>query len=139
MSAGRREPGASRGCREPTPAVRPPLGAQAIARAAEINEAVAGEFTERGGSPLENPLLERLAELGVETDVAVGVALERAQRIACQMRRGRLPRDDREFSDHARVMSPQERAQVAALAVAWWDGLLTALRASELERRGHRP
>jgi hypothetical protein len=33
-------------------------------------------------------------------------------------------------------LSKAERAQVAALAVAWWDGVLTALRARDLERRG---
>jgi hypothetical protein len=79
---------------DPTPkrASRPAIGAQALARAAEINEAVAGEFAERVASPLENPLLERLAELGVETDAAVSVALQRAHRIAFHMRRGRAPR-----------------------------------------------
>jgi uncharacterized repeat protein (TIGR03847 family) len=32
-----------------------------------------------------------------------------------------------------------EKTQVAALAVSWWDGVLTALRARELERRGREP
>ena len=34
------------------------------------------------------------------------------------------------------ALSDEERAQVAALAVAWWDGVLTALRAAELKRSG---
>jgi hypothetical protein len=45
-------------------------------------------------SPLENPLIERMAELGVETDSAVSVALQRAHHIAFYMRRGRSPRRD---------------------------------------------
>jgi hypothetical protein len=106
-----------------------------LARAAEINESVAGEFAERAVSPLENPVLERMAELGVETDAAVGVALQRAHRIAFYMRPGRTPRDRAELGSEARGLSAEERAQVAALAVAWWDGALTALRARDLERR----
>jgi hypothetical protein len=118
---------------------RPPIDEELLARAAEINEAVAGEFAENAVSPLENPLIERMAELGVETDAAVSVALQRAHRIAFYMRRGRTPRDAIEFSADARELSDDERAQVAALAVAWWDGVLTALRARELERRGREP
>jgi hypothetical protein len=110
-----------------------------LARAAEINEAVAGEFAERAVSPLENPLIERMAELGVETDAAVSVALQRAHRIAFYMRRGRTPRNPAELSADARELSDDGRAQVAALAVSWWDGVLTALRARELERRGREP
>ncbi len=127
--------------RDATPkrVARPSISAQALARAAEINEAVAGEFAERVASPLENPLLARLAELGVETDAAVSVAVQRAHRIAFHMRRGRAPRDDAELSADAHELSMQERAQVAALAVSWWDGVLTALRASELVRRGREP
>jgi hypothetical protein len=106
-----------------------------LARAAEINEAVAGEFAAKAVSPLDNPIIERLAQLGVETDAAVSVALQRAHRIAFYMRRGRTPRDAAELSDDARDLSVDERAQVAALAVSWWDGVLTALRARELERR----
>ena len=118
---------------------RPSLEGELLARAAEINEAVAGEFAERAVSPLENPLIERMAELGVETDAAVSVALQRAHRIAFYMRRGRTPRDATELSADARELSDDERAQVAALAVSWWDGVLTALRARELERRGREP
>jgi hypothetical protein len=114
---------------------RPPIDEELLARAAEINEAVAGEFAEKAVSPLDNPLIERMAQLGVETDAAVSVALQRAHRIAFYMRRGRTPRDAAELSDDARVLSEDERAQVAALAVSWWDGVLTALRARELERR----
>jgi hypothetical protein len=55
------------------------------------------------------------------------------------MRRGRTPRDATEFSADVRELSDDERAQVAALAVSWWDGVLTALRAHELERRGREP
>jgi hypothetical protein len=105
----------------------------------EINESVAGEFAERAVSPLENPLLERMAELGIETEAAVSVALQRAHRIAFYMRQGRPPRDGEEISSEARELSAVDRAQVAALAVAWWDGVLTALRARELERRDHTP
>ena len=47
-------------------------------------------------------------------------------------RRGRAQPDARELSD-------DERAQMAALVVSWWDGVLTALRARELERRGREP
>jgi hypothetical protein len=118
---------------------RPSIDEELLARAAEINEAVAGEFAERAVSPLENPLIERMAELGVETDAAVSVALQRAHRIAFYMRRGRTPRDATELSADARELSDDERAQVAALAVSWWDGVLTALRARELERRGNQP
>ena len=118
---------------------RPSIDEELLARAAEINEAVAGEFAERAVSPVENPLIERMAELGVETDAAVSVALQRAHRIAFYMRRGRTPRDATELSADARELSDDERAQVAALAVSWWDGVLTALRARELERRGNEP
>jgi hypothetical protein len=118
---------------------RPSIDEELLARAAEINEAVAGEFAERAVSPLENPLIERMAELGVETDAAVSVALQRAHRIAFYMRRGRTPRDATELSADARELSDDERAQVAALAVSWWDGVLTALRARELELRGREP
>jgi hypothetical protein len=106
-----------------------------LARAAEINESVASEFAERAGSPMANPLLERMAELGVETEAAVSVALQRAHRIAFYMRQGRAPHDGEEISGEARELSAADCAQVAALAVAWWDGVLTALRACELERR----
>jgi hypothetical protein len=114
---------------------RAPIDEELLARAAEINEAVAGEFAEKAVSPLENPVIQRMARLGVETDAAVTVALQRAHRIAFHMRRGRTPRDAAELSDDARELSENERAQVAALAVSWWDGVLTALRAQELERR----
>ena len=107
-----------------------------LARAAQINDAVAGEFAERVVAPLENPLIDRMAELGVETDAAVSVALQRAHRIAFYMRQGRAPGDETELSDDTRALSAADRAQVAALAVAWWDGVLTALRARDLERRG---
>jgi hypothetical protein len=114
---------------------RPRIDEELLARAAEINEAVAGEFAEKAVSPLDNPLIDRMAQLGVETDAAVSVALQRAHRIAFYVRRGRTPRDAAELSDDARDLSVDERAQVAALAVSWWDGVLTALRARELERR----
>src|SRR4051812_36250956 len=117
----------------------PSIDEQLLARAAEINESVAGEFAERAASPLENPLLERMAELGVETDAAVSVGLQRAHRIAFSMRHGRTPDDAAELSGEARDLSPDDRAQVAALAVAWWDGVLTVLRARELERCEHAP
>jgi hypothetical protein len=120
----------------PNPAAgRPSIDEELLARAAELNEAVAGEFAERALSPLENPLIERMAELGVETDAAVSVALQRAHRIAFYMRRGRTPSDATELSADARELSDEERAQVAALAVSWWDGVLTALRARELQRQ----
>ena len=124
---------------EREPPARPSIDAELLARAAEINEAVAGEFAEQAVSPLENPLIARMAELGVETEAAVSVALQRAHRIAFDMRRGRMPRDAAELGADARELSPDERAQVAALAVAWWDGVLTALRAAELARRRHEP
>src|SRR4051794_36715145 len=117
-------------------AARSSIDEELLARAAEINESVAGEFAERAVSPLDNPVLERMAELGVETDAAVSVAVQRAHRIAFYMRRGRTPRDRDELSAEARDLSDDERAQVAALAVSWWDGVLTALRARELEGRG---
>jgi hypothetical protein len=44
----------------------PRIDEELLARAAEINEAVAGEFAAKALSPLDNPLIERLAELGVE-------------------------------------------------------------------------
>ncbi len=118
---------------------RPSIDEQLLARAAEINEAGAGEFAARAASPLDNPVIDRMAELGVETEAAVSVALERAHRIAFYMRRGRTARDATELSSDARELSGEERAQVAALAVAWWDGVLTALRARELERRAGGP
>ena len=73
-----------------------------------------------------------MAELGIETDAVVSVALQRAHHTAFCMRRGRTPRDADELSREARTLSPADRAQVVALAVAWWDGVLTALRAREL-------
>ena len=69
----------------------------------------------------------------------MSVALQRAHRIAFYMRRGRTPRDGAEVSADARGLSDDERAQVAALAVAWWDGVLTALRAQELDRQSREP
>jgi hypothetical protein len=123
-----------------TPAsARPRIDQELLARAAEINEAVAGEFAGRALSPLESPVIGRMAELGVETDAAVSVALQRAHRIAFYIRRGRTPRDAVELSADARELSDDERAQVAALAVSWWDGVLTALRARELEHRTRQP
>jgi hypothetical protein len=116
-------------------AARQSIDEELLARAAELNDSVAGEFAERAVSPLENPVLERMAGLGVETGAAVSVALRRAHRIAFHMRRGRTPRDRDELDNEARRLSGEERAQVAALAVAWWDGALTALRAHDLERR----
>src|SRR4051812_29279951 len=118
---------------------RQSIDEELLARAAEINESVAGEFAEQAVSPLENPVLERLAELGVETNAAVSVALQRAHRIAFYMRRGRSPRDRDELDSQARGLSAEERVQVAALAVAWWDGALTALRARDLERQRDTP
>ena len=123
--------------REPTG--RPSIDAELLARAAEVNEAVADEFAEQAVSPLENPLIERMAELGVETEAAVSVALLRAHRIAFYMRRGRTPRDAAELSADTRGLSDDERAQVAALAVSWWDGVLTALRAAALDRARRQP
>src|SRR4051794_181254 len=120
-------------------AARQSIDEELLARAAEINESVAGEFAERTLSPLENPVLERMAELGVETGAAVSVALQRAHRIAFYMRRGRTPRDGDELDSEARGLTAEECAQVAALAVAWWDGALTALRARDLERRRDTP
>ena len=121
------------------PAAPPSIDAELLARAAEINEAVAGEFAERALSPLESPIIERMAELGVETEAAVSVALQRAHRIAFYMRRGRTPRDAAELAADARELSDDERAQVAALAVSWWDGVLTALRAAALDRARRDP
>jgi hypothetical protein len=118
--------------REPT--ARPSIDAELLARAAEINEAVAGEFAEQAASPRENPLIAQMAELGLETEAAVSVALQRAHRIAFHLRRGRERGPAQEPSEDARELSPAERAQVAALAIAWWDGALTALRAAELAR-----
>src|SRR3954464_10380358 len=117
----------------------PRIDEELLARAAEINEAVAGEFAKKAVSPLDNPVIGRMAELGVETDAAVSVALQRAHRIAFYMRRGRTPRDAAELSADARTLSEAERARVPALAVSWWDGVLTALRPRELEGRGREP
>jgi hypothetical protein len=124
---------------KPPPRTRPSIDEELLARAAEINEAVASEFAAQALSPLENPVIERMAELGVETNAAVSVALQRAHRIAFYMRRGRTPRDAAELTADARELSDNERAQVAALAVSWWDGVLTALRARELEDRTREP
>src|SRR3954453_3701297 len=87
------------------PTRQPSMDEQLLARAAEINESVAGEFAERAVPPLDNPLLARMAEFGVETDAAVSVALQRAHRIAFYMRRGRTPRDPEELSAHPRDLS----------------------------------
>src|SRR4051812_18659204 len=59
---------------------RPSIDEHLLARAVEINESVASEFAERCASPLDNLLLDRMAELGVETDAAASVALQRAHR-----------------------------------------------------------
>src|SRR3954467_914641 len=85
------------------------LDEQLLARAAEINEPVASEFAERAGSPMENALLERMAELGVETEAAVSLALQRAHRIAFYMRRGRAPHDGEELSYEAHELSAPDR------------------------------
>src|SRR4051794_39123399 len=116
-------------------AQRPCLDEQLLSRAAEINDSVAAEFSEGAASPHQKWLLARMESLGVETGAAVSVALQRAQLIAFYMGRGQTPRDGEEGSSEARALSAEDRAQVAALAVAWWDGLLTALRAGELQRR----
>src|SRR3954471_21763671 len=118
---------------------RQSIDEELLARAVEINESIAGEFAARSVSALENPVLERMAELGVETNAAVSVAVQRAHRIAFYMRRGRTPCDRDELDAEARRLSAEERAQVAALAVAWWDGALTALRARDLKRRREAP
>jgi hypothetical protein len=124
---------------KPKPAARPSIDAELLARAAEINEAVAGEYAEPALSPLQSPIIERMAKLGVETEAAVSVALQRAHRIAFYMRRGRTPHDAAELGADARELSDDERAQVAALAVSWWDGVLTALRAAALDRARREP
>jgi hypothetical protein len=105
---------------EPAPgrAARSSSDEELLARAAELDEAAAGEFAERSASPLEEPLLGRMAELGVQTE-AVGVALQRAHRIAFYTRRGRTRCDAAELGADARELSEWERARVAALAVAW--------------------
>jgi hypothetical protein len=123
------------------PMARPSFDAELLARAVEINEAVASEFAEQADSPLENPLIARMAELGLETEAAVSVALQRAHRIAFHLRRGRVPGPGQAPSESQDVheLSQAERAQVAALAIAWWDGALTALRAAELERKRREP
>src|SRR3954454_8985129 len=117
---------------------RQSIDEELLARAVEINESVAGEFAERAVSPLENPVLARMAELGVETEVAVSVAIQRAHRIAFYMRRGRTPRDRDELDSEARGLSAEERAQVAALAVAWWDRALRSRRGCRGSRRARR-
>ena len=133
------EPGRRKPATDPPRAPGQSIDEELLSRAAEINESIAGEFAERAVSPIENPILQRMAELGVDTDAAVSVALQRAHRVAFYMRRGRTPRDRDELDTEARGLSADERAQVAALAVAWWDGVLTVLRASDLERRRDTP
>jgi hypothetical protein len=108
-----------------------------LVRAAQINDSIAGEFDERAASPLENAVLGRMASLGVETEAAVSVAIQRAHGIAFYMRYGRRPRNKRELHPTERELDAEDLAEVAALAVAWWDGALTALRARELENRRH--
>src|SRR4051794_14393557 len=83
-----------------------------LLRAAEINDSLAGEFAGPSASPLDNPILERMAELGVETNAAVSVALQRAQRIAFHMRFGRPPSDLQTVASDTRGLSAEERAQV---------------------------
>ena len=117
----------------------PSIDEELLARAPAINEAVAGEFAENAASPLQNPVIERMAELGVETDAAVSVALQRAHRVSFYLRGGRTPRDAAELSAHAQELRDDERTQVAALAISWWDGALTALRARDLERAAREP
>src|SRR3954453_18183405 len=90
-------------------AARHSIDEELLARAAEINESVAGEFAERAVSPLENPVLGRMAERGVDTGGACGVALQRSHRIAFYMRRARTPRDRDELDSEARGLSAEER------------------------------
>jgi hypothetical protein len=59
----------------------PRIDEEPLARAAEINEAVAGELAKKAVSPRDNPVIGRMADLGVETDAAVSVALQRAHRM----------------------------------------------------------
>src|SRR4051812_11513173 len=105
---------------KPKPAARPSIDAELLARAADINEAVAGEFAETAFSPLENPLIERMAELGIETEAAVSVALQRAHRIAFYMRQGRPPRE--EISSDARATlggRSRARRRACGCLVGW--------------------
>src|SRR4051794_18234764 len=65
-SYGRSEPAMTERRRRPSTPIAPAIDAALLARAIEVNEAVAGEFAEQANSPLENPVIERMAELGVE-------------------------------------------------------------------------
>src|SRR3954454_11804801 len=90
----------------------------------------------KAATRLENPPIERMAQLGVGTDAAVerGAAASAPHRRAHALRAH--PRDAAEIDIDARALSDDEHAQLAALAVSWWDGVLTALRARDVERRG---
>src|SRR4051794_35289986 len=54
---------------------QPSIDEELLPRAAEINDSIASEFDERAVSPMDSAVLARMAELGVETDAAVTVAI----------------------------------------------------------------
>jgi hypothetical protein len=104
-----------------------------VARAVEINEAIAAEFATPTDDPRDNPAVKRLEELGFETEAIVHQVADRAKRIFFHLRHGRDPQSADELEHELRELTEDERAELVAVSVAWWDGVLTGLRARKLE------
>src|SRR4051794_20667150 len=82
-------------------AERPAITEELLARAVDINEALAAEFATRNLAPLHSSLFDQMEELGVETAAAVSIALQRAHRVALYMHPPRAPRESYEVSSEA--------------------------------------
>ena len=105
-----------------------------LARAVAINEALAGEFVEQQPA-LASAALSRLAPLGICQQALMRTSSERARRIFFRLRQEREPQGERELERWLERLTDAERAQLAALASAWCEGALAALRAHWLEER----
>jgi hypothetical protein len=110
------------------------INEQLLARAVAINEALAGEFVDQQPMPT-SAALSRLARLGICQQALLRTSTERAQRILFRLRHEREPQDERQLERWLERLTDAERAQLAALAIAWCEGALAALRARRLERR----
>jgi len=110
-----------------------------VARAVEINEAIAAEFGAPSNDPRKNPAITRLEDLGFETESMIHEVASRAKQIFFHMRHGREPRGGQELDDEIHKLTEDEHAELVAVSVAWWDGVLTGLRARKLLRDADPP
>jgi hypothetical protein len=107
-----------------------------VARAVEINEAIAA-VAAATDDPRDNPAVRRLEELGFATETIVDEVAGRAKQIFFYTRHGRDARSAQELEQELRDLTEPERAELVAVSVAWWDGVLTGLRARKLTARTH--